>query len=239
MVSKSSKIVFCLGKNRIPWARLYVSPSRDNGFHFGYAEPDFPNIHLTVFEKNGKVCSHICDDTAKDKVSKYPWDQHITPDLLNDHLDRITKRWIMRMDGRTRCYVMTPFLLKKIERISPSIAKDGALQVPMEFIIARVELDFQNRRRWIRIALRDLSKTPPYRGYVILNRHTVKMVIPAEEGRYLCFGPRQYDRLQNERFRLLGFQMYCDYIMLKHGQLVSSIVEKKMRSGILEEALGE
>lgn len=216
-----------------------MSSARDDGFHFGYAEPGFPNVHLTVFEKNGKICSHISDDTVKDRTSKYPWDQHITPDLLNDHLDRITRRWIRRMDGRTRCYVMTPFLLRKIQQTSPATMEDGTLQVPMEFIIAKVKLDFQNRRRWIRTILRDLSKTHPYYGYVILKNRTVKMVIPAEEGMYLCFGPRQYAQLQNERFRLLGFEMYCDYIMLKHGQLVSGLVERKLKSGILEEALNE
>jgi hypothetical protein len=216
-----------------------LSPARDNGFHFGYAEAGFPNIHLTVFEKNGKVCSHIRDDTAKEKASKYPWSQHITPDLLDDHLNRITRRLIRRMDCRTRCYVMKPSLVKKIERISPAMTDDDTLQVPMEFIIAKVKLDFQNKRRWIRTTLRELSKMHPYFGYVTLKGGTIKTVIPTGNGKYLCIGPRQHARLTNEQSRLLGFDMYFDYIMLKHGQLVSDLAERKLKSGIIEEALHE
>lgn len=234
---KSSRIVFCLGKKRIPLVRLYLSQARDDGFHFGYVEEGFPNIHLTVFKKNGKICSHIRDDAAQVKESKYPWSQHITPDLFDDHLSRITRKWTRQMDGKTRCYVMKPALAKKLKRISPAITEGDTLQIPMEFVVAKVRLDFQNKRRWIRTTLKELSSTPPYSGYVALKGGVVKTVIPAEEGKYLCFGPRQYSRLMNEQSRLLGFDMYFDYLMLKHGELVSDLAEKKLKSGVLDEAL--
>jgi len=141
------------------------------------------------------------------------------------------------MDGETRCYVMKPSLVKKVKRISPAITEGNTLQIPMEFVIAKVNLDFQNKRRWMRTTLRELSNTPPYSGYVVLKGGTVKTVIPAEEGKYLCFGPRQYSRLMNEQSRLLGLDMYFDYLMLKHGQLVSDLAEEKLKSGVPDEVL--
>ena len=134
---------------------------------------------------------------------------------------------------------MRPSLVKRLKRISPAITEGNTLQIPMEFAIAKVNLDFQNKRRWIRTTLGKLHITPPYSGYVALKGGTVKMVTPAEGGKYLCFGPRQYSRLMNEQSRLLGLDMYFDFLTLKHGQLISDLAERKMKSGILEEALDE
>ena len=217
--------------------RLYLSPTRDDGFCFGYAEKGFPNIHLTVFQKDGKIYSHIKDETATTKEGRYPWSQNITPDLFNDHVNKITRRWIKRMDGRTRCYVMKPSLVEKIRRISPAVQGEGELHIPMEFMFGEVILDFKNRRRWIHTTLKKLSDTKPYFGYIMLKGGTVKTVFPMKDGKYLTYGQRQHTRFMGEQTRLMGFDMYFNYITLKHGKLISDIERSKISSGIIERAM--
>lgn len=228
MSGKSSYIIFSLGKMQMPVAKMYLSPTRDDGFCFGYAEKDFPKVHLTVFIKDGKVRAHIKDETEIDESRQYPWGQQISLELVDQKLNRIVRKWIDISSPQSTCYVMQPSLLGKAERIAPNTKDSRSLIIPLEFLFGEILLDFKNRDRWRKTRLVDLRKTRPYYGYVLSKNGTPKVVMPYENDRFISFSDRQQKRLWREHGTILGFDMFFDYLWLKYGDQIRVIERQRV-----------
>ena len=190
---------------------LFFSPTKDEGLTMGFIDPAFNNVHFTIYKspKDKRIHSHITD---KSKATK-PYSQQIDVELYGSLIRKLTKNWIVPAAEIKNVYIPNNRLWNKIKKISPQRIGNKTTIWPIEYFFSAVKTDLNNKKRWSKIAARDL---PLFEDRMVLtiykgNIRIVKL-IPNECEHVLCCSELQYKRFMNRFLRLMGFDLFTSYI---------------------------
>jgi hypothetical protein len=188
---------------------MFLAPTKDQGLSFGFTHPSFRNVHLTIYHnpKDGRLHAHISDPAAK----VLPWSQQIDIQFLAESLRRSTRSWNVSFEKVPKVYVMRESLLQKVAGVSPRPVDERTAQFQLELLHAEVRLNFRNPLRWRKLNSQELAATPPFFGYALVNG-VAKAVRPNPAGQLLVFSDRQFRRVQAKLERLLGAEMFGEYL---------------------------
>lgn len=187
--------------------RCYLAPTSE-GFVFGVADSRVADVHLTIFARDGKIRTHIKDASRN---PAYVYDRTFTPDILNRKAEARVRKWTVPYHGNSTAWVMRPALRKKLERSFTFPVAGDVATIPWEAVRAQILLDFENPRRWRRVRIRELSKTPNEIGFRI-EAGRVYVIRPLDGRRMLKFTEGQMKALDRLVFEYLGFVEYGDYL---------------------------
>ena len=205
----SSKLIFSFKGDEI--LSLYVAPTRDNGFTMGFTDPAFKNIHFTAYlkPKDNRIHSHITDNSKGPK----PYSQQIDSELYAALIRKVTKNWVVPVERIRNLYVPTKKLSGKINEVIPKKVNDKKLVWPIESYFTFVKADLRNKKRWTKISLRELLRLKISTALTIY-RNSIHLVapIPDDGSHVLCFTQLQYRRFTNRMLRLMGLDIFTNYI---------------------------
>ncbi len=190
---------------------LFFSPTKDQGLTMGFTDPVFNNVHFTIYKnpKDKRIHSHITD---KSKASK-PYSQQIDVELYFSLTRELTKNWVVPVVEIKNLYVPNDRLWNRIKKISPQRIDNKRTIWPIEYFLSAVKIDLNNMKRWRKIAVRDLSSFKD-RMVLTIYKGNIRNVIliPTENENVLCFSELQYKRFMNRFLRLMGLDMFTNYI---------------------------
>jgi hypothetical protein len=191
---------------------LFVAPTKDQGFSLGFTDPAFKNIHFTLYFKkeDGRIHTHITDNSAKTK----PYSQQISPEFYQEKINSLIKKWIVDISKLGDCYIPTGKLLKKLEKIAPSQIDENTIDYPLEFHYAQVVTNFDDSKKWKKVKPDQLASSTLRRFVLTEYQGVARWVIPLSDlpGKVLCISNSQGDKLLKSVMRLLGFDLYFEYI---------------------------
>ncbi len=188
-----------------PYFLLFVKPLSD-GALIGMAHPKIGDVHLSMLFNKGDNSWHIADKRDKDNP-QYPLRSEISETAFTSGVVRRLKKMTQQYHPNQKCWIMTDYLKKKIHEVRMGLDPNPE-NVPLEFIMGKVECDFENPERWLKIKIRDLKQNE--RGFIIDGKH-VKCIEPLSKDRMLCYSARQYYGLGNFIMKSLGLDDYLDY----------------------------
>lgn len=224
---KSGRLRVTFKQSRL--IELFLAPTKDQGVSIGFTEASFRNVRLTIFynSRDQRLHTHISDPASK----RFPWSQQIDPDFFDDVYKRLTKSWSVPFDKIPHVYMMRARLARKVASLAPKSVSDQTTELPYEAYGSRLRLDFRNSDRWRRIASRELSVTPPGYGYALAGG-IVKIVRPSPttEGQLLCYSELQASRVETKLSRLLGLEMFGEYIETrKVGEAHLNVIRSRLK----------
>ncbi len=190
---------------------MFLAPTRDQGVSAGFTHASFGNVRLTIFfnPRDQRIHTHISDPAVK----RFPWSQQIDPAFLEDSLRRLTKSWDVTVREVPYVFVMRPRLIRKVAKLLPKAIDPRTAEFPLEASDVRIRLDLRNPLRWRKVRSRDLSATPPFKGYAMVKGVPREVhPLPGREGHLLCFSERQGKRANAKLERLIGAEMFGEYL---------------------------
>ena len=205
----SSKLTYTYNGDEL--LSLFISPTKDQGLTMGFTDPAFNNIHFTIYKnpKDKRIHSHITD---KSKASK-PYSQQIDVELYVSLIKELTKNWVVPVVEVKNLYIPNDKLWNKIKKVIPKKIDEKKTIWPIEMFTSAVNTDLHNKKRWREISVSDL---PLFKDRMTLtiykgNIRNVKL-IPNEQDHVLCFSELQYKRFMNHFLRIMGLDIFTNYI---------------------------
>lgn len=207
---KSSKLRYSYSGEQL--LSLFVAPTKDQGFSFGFTDPNFRNVHFTMYfnPKDKRIHSHVTDKTANTR----PYSQQISQEFYQEKIDSLTKKWIVDISNLEECYIPTGRLLKKIEKILPAQIDENTMDYPLEFHYAQIVANFENPKAWKKVNPEEL-KNGTLGSFILTEfRGVIRWVIriPILPGKVMCISNSQGNKLLKNVMRLLGFDLYFEYL---------------------------
>lgn len=212
-MSKSSRIHFTF--EGMPIETLFLAPTQDKGFSFGFTSPENENVHLTIYysPRDGRIHGHITDPVAS---VKQVWSTQVSRAYFDAVRKKLTATWVKPAARLPRCWAMSPDLWDKVRSFMPTLVSEGKIRFPLEGYYTRIQLNFRRRDRWDWIPASEMLRHAPAFGYTLIgDRPHMVLPIPPTGETVICFTERQ-SRLALERiYGLLGFTEYFRYLELR------------------------
>ena len=97
---------------------FHVDETSDRGLMFS---PDLPkqDIHLTVFEKDGKIRSHV-HHGGVEEPNNSPVGRTTSTRVVSRNLEKMLKKRLESYHGNKTCHIFTPERWQKIKSFLPS-----------------------------------------------------------------------------------------------------------------------
>ena len=191
----------------------YFIGATTDGIVFGIKNKELGNVHLTLFWKDGKIRSHITDETKPEGPSRVPWGQQFTPETFVKNVERIVGKMVKSEPYHPlrRAWVLREYLRRKALEIGdPSIDR---VSIPIEFY-----KQLEDPKSWTRLPIRSLVGKG--RIALIEEDKDLRWVIPIDKKKLVSIGVKQQMMLQNLVAREYGFERYWNYVKprMKIGQ---------------------
>ncbi len=182
----------------------FIGPTRD-GIVFGIKDRELGAVHLTLFWKDGKIRTHITDETKPQGPSRIPWGQQVTPETFIKKVEGITRRMVKQEHYHPlrKAWVLKKHLSKKVLDIGNPLIEKAT--IPIEFY-----RQIEEPESWTRVPIRTLIG----KGRIALveDDGNLRFVIPIDKKRLLSIGARQQMMLQNLVAREYGLHRYWNYV---------------------------
>jgi len=223
--SKSHLYLTLDGKSIISF---WFSSTKDGGLCFGPSTKD-RDLHLTFWQSNGKFRYHIRHKGVEEPSDESPIGAQKSAKMVLDKIQKMLKKRLRKYHGNRICWAFTFSRWKKIRSILPKVDLEGNLYVPLEFVFARLDMDFSEKKNWRKLRIRSLLVNEPYFGF-IETKHGLRLVKPISENTMLAWPLSKADEVQNYFLGVLGFDDFIEYLdSTPEGKKLWSQVENNLK----------
>lgn len=192
-----------------PVLSFHVDRTRDGGFVFS---PDLPqkDIHLTVFEKDGKIRSHTHHGGIEESNNS-PLGRVVSTRVVSDALNKMLRRRLKPYHGNMTCYVFTRERWRRIKMFLPQHDEAGNLVIPIESLMASLNMDFGRKDLWEKIRVRSLLSHEPHFGFMKTSAG-LRKVIPISEKLMFVWSLMKANELGDYITKVSGVDDFFDYL---------------------------
>lgn len=207
-----------------PVLSFHIDETSDGGLIFS---PDLTkqDIHLTVWEKDGKIRSHIHHGGAEES-NDIPLGRTTSTKVVSRNLQKMFKKRLEQYHGNKACYVFTPERWERIKTFLPIVDELGNIIIPIESFAGFLDMDFSKRELWGKAKIRSLLSAEPYFGFME-TRSGLRRVMPISEKLMFVWPLMKVNELGDYVMEVLGFDDLFNY-------LEDVGVSKKMRADMRE-----
>ena len=201
-----------------------LDKTSDGGFVLG---PDLPkrDIHLTVFEKDGKIRSHI-HHAGVEEPNDSPLGRVVSTRVVSSDFNRMLKKRLKRYHGNKTCYIFTEERWRKIKMFLPKVDGCGNLLIPIESFLVFLDMRFSRKDRWKKVKIRSLLNLEP--GFAFMGtRAGLRMIMPITEKSMFAWPALKANELGDYVMKVSGVDDFFDY-------LESAGASKEMRTDMLK-----
>jgi len=202
---------------------FFISPTSE-GFCYGFCLGKDADIHLTFFYSGDELKCHVTDK----RNDQTQWIDF--PPQSVEELSEIFRKhhgeWLTTYHGNRKCWIAVGDLKRKIKKYLEMPEKEGKL--PYEFIEGKVELDFQNEKRWKKVRIRDILDS--WEVSFIEDNGEIKYIQPIDENNMLCWTEEEYSDFLDNFVEFLGMDYLVNYISDHIGEeKLGTLVEEKIK----------
>lgn len=194
----------------------FFSRQSTEGMVLGFASDELGDVHLTVYSKEGRIFSHVTDNSRPLR----PWNLNFDEKLLSRKAEKSYKTWIRKYSPNQHAWVMTPYLRRRIASQFPR--QEDRIAMPLEMIAAELVFDRNNPRRWLKLRIRELLVRTDGPGIAVIDGQ-YHWVQPIDAKRMLAFTSQQHERYWNMIFKELGFDKYLEYVTAEYPELIERV----------------
>jgi len=189
---------------------FWFSPTKDGGVCFG---PLIENrdLHLTFWQSKGKFRYHVRHKGVKEPSDESPIGGQKSAKMVIDKIQQMLMKRLRKYHGNKTCWTFTPLRWKKIRSILPKVDLEGNVYVPLEFMFAKLDMDFSKKKLWRKLRIHSLLTTEPYFGFIKAKRG-LRLVKPISKNQMLAWPLSKTDEVQKYFARVLGFDDFIEYL---------------------------
>jgi hypothetical protein len=225
MGSRKTHLYFTLcGKTVIDF---WTDTTRDGGLCFG---PTIPNsdVHLTVLQSKGKLRHHIKHRGIKEPPDESPVSGQISTKQVTANIGKMMLKRLATYHGNKTCWVFTPTRWKRIQSQLPKMDLRGDLYVPLEFVLAQLDMDFSKKKLWKKVHIRSLLTSEPHFGY-LQSKRGLRMVTPISKNQMLAWPLSKADEVQKYFSKVIGIDNFFEYLeSTEEGKKLSSEIKSRL-----------
>jgi hypothetical protein len=207
---------------------FWFSPTKDGGLRLG---PSIENrdLHLTFWQSNGKFRYHIRHKGIKEPSDESPISAQKSTNIVLNKIQRMLMKRLGKYHGNRTCWTFTSSRWKKMRSMLPRVDIEGNLYAPLEFVFARLDMDFSKKKLWRKLRIRSLLTTEPYFGFTE-TKHGLRLIKPISRNQMLAWPLSKADEVQNYFLGILGFDDFIEYLNSSpEGKKLWSQVENNLK----------
>jgi len=209
---------------------FWFSPTKDGGLCLG---PSIENrdLHLTFWQSNGKFRYHIRHKGITEPSDESPIGAQKSARMVLDKIQRMLKKRLRKFHGNRICWTFTSSRWKKIRSMLPRVDLEGNLYAPLEFVFAKLDMDFSKKKLWRKLRIRSLMTmtTEPYFGF-IETKHGLRLIKLISRNQMLAWSLSKTDEVQKYFLGVLGFDDFIEYLdSTPEGKKLWSQVENNLK----------
>lgn len=226
MKAQKSRLYLTLNGKAI--ISFWFSPTKEGGLCFGPSIED-RDLHLTFWQSSSKFRYHIRHKGVKEPSDESPMGGQKSAKMVLDKIQRMLTRRLRKYHGNRICWTFTFSRWKKIRSILPRVDLEGNLYAPLEFVFAKLDMDFSKKELWRKLRIRSLMTIEPYFGF-IKTKHALRLIKPISRNQMLAWPLSKTDEVQKYFFGVLGFDDFIEYLdSTPEGKKLWSQVENNLK----------
>lgn len=186
------------------------------------------DIHLTVWQSEGKFRYHVEHRGINEPPDESPLGRQTSTRLVTERIERMLMKRLTTCHGNKTCYVFTHSRWKKILSFLPKADTNGDLYVPLEFVLAKLDMNFSKEKLWRKARLRSLLNSEPHFGYLETPRD-LKMVMPISRNQMLAWPISKGEEIQEYFSKVVGIDDFFEYLeTTEEGKRLSTDIKNRL-----------
>jgi len=154
---------------------------------------------------------HVRHKGIKEPSDESPIGAQKSTKMVLDKIQQMLMKRLRSYHGNKTCWTFTSRRWEKIRSILPKADLEGNVYVPLEFVFAKLDMDFSKKELWRKLRIRSLLTTEPYFGFIKTKRG-LKLVKPISKNQMLAWPLSKVDEIQKYFARVLGFDDFIEYL---------------------------
>lgn len=190
---------------------FWVGRAKDRGFYFGPVI-NGSGLHLTFLEKDGRVGYHITQEGSEKPPDRYPIDAHRSTKLVGNTIVKMLSRTLVNYHGNGKCWVVTPERWKKIKSIQLKAGVGSDTYLPLEYLLAELDMDFSRRDLWQRVPIRSLVDLEPRIAFMESKRRSLNLIWPLSRAKLISLSFSKLTGIIRYLWDISGMNDFFNYM---------------------------
>lgn len=206
---------------------FWTDITEDGGLCFGPVLPG-SDIHLTVLQSEGKLRYHVKHKGIKEPPDESPLSGQMSTRQVTERIGKMLVKRLTTYHGNKTCYVFTPSRWKKILSLLPKVDTEGNLYVSLEFLLAKLDMNFSREELWRKMRVRSLLQGEPHFGYLETGRG-LRMVVPISRNQMFAWPLSKGEEIQKYFSKVVGIDDFFEYLeTTEEGKRLSSDIKNRL-----------
>jgi hypothetical protein len=188
---------------------FHIDETVDGGIVFSPYLPG-QDIHLTVFEKEGKLRSHI-HHRGINEPKDSPIGKTTSNKVIYRNLDRLLRKRLRTYHGNKKCFIPKHERWRQIKTVLPKVTEQGDLDIPLELFTTSLDIDFMNKELWDKVKIRSLLIREPHFGFME-TKDGLRLIQPVSKNQMFVWPLRKANEIGEYLMKVSGFDDIFDYL---------------------------
>jgi len=144
-------------------------------------------------------------------ITLFPPKKKMGDKQVTDNIRKMISKRLSPHHGNKTCWIFTPARWKRIQSLLPKVDMKGNIYVPLEFLMARLDMDFSKKKLWRKVPIRSLLTTEPHFGY-LESKRGLRLIIPLSKNQMLTWPLSKAEAVQEYFSRVMGIDDFFEYL---------------------------